>query len=232
MAHGQEQHAWLAFFPVVATCIFYVLPESLQIQTFVQFLPQLVGYLGLAFWIGYNTGVTQRLGLSTVLITKGIRLGVAVGVVLGACNSIVILWAAPEMGYDIAFLKETPHAKVPIIMMVPWLIIAIAIGVEINFRGFILGRLLTFANAWKWSDRGAQSSQWSWERSAAIGCSALVFAFDPFLVNTFKHLHWIAVWDGAIWGWMFSKTRTLYATIAAHAVEVVIMYLCVKTVLT
>ncbi len=232
MAHRQEQRTWLAFFPVVATCVFYFLPESLQIQTFVQFLPQLVGYLGLAFWIGYNTSITQRLGLSTVLTAKGIRLGAVIGVVLGACNSIVILWAAPEMGYDIAFLKETPHAKVPIIMMVPWLIIAIAIGVELNFRGFILGRLMTLANTGKLGHREAKSRRWSWESRAAIGCSALVFAFDPFLVNTFKHLHWIAVWDGVIWGWMFSKTRTLYATITAHAVEVVIMYLCVKTVLT
>ncbi len=68
--------------------------------------------------------------------------------------------------------------------------------------------------------------------AAAIGTSSLVFAFDPFMVVAFRHLHWIAVWDGLIWGWMRIRLRNLYAVITAHALEVVIMYLCVKAALT
>jgi thiamine transporter ThiT len=63
----------------------------------------------------------------------------------------------------------------------------------------------------------------------ALLVSALTFAFDPFLVNTFRHLHWIAVWDGLIWGTMWVRTRNLYLTIVAHVTEVVLMYTVVRT---
>ena len=36
--------------------------------------------------------------------------------------------------------------------------------------------------------------------SIAVPVSAPLFVFDPFLVATFQHLHWIAVWDGLVWG--------------------------------
>jgi membrane protease YdiL (CAAX protease family) len=61
--------------------------------------------------------------------------------------------------------------------------------------------------------------------------SALAFSFDPFMVGTFRHLHWIAVWDGIVWGMMWVRRRNLYATIAAHAVEVMVMYSSLKLVL-
>ena len=61
--------------------------------------------------------------------------------------------------------------------------------------------------------------------------SALVFAFDPFMVATFQSLHWIAVWDGLIWGWIFIRRQNLYMVIVAHAVEVVILYSCIKVAL-
>ncbi len=64
-----------------------------------------------------------------------------------------------------------------------------------------------------------------------LGISTLTFAFDPFMVTTFRHLHWIAVWDGLIWGWLWIRTTNLYVVITAHALEVLIMYLFIRAVL-
>jgi hypothetical protein len=47
----------------------------------------------------------------------------------------------------------------------------------------------------------------------------------------FQHLHWIAVWDGVIWGWVWLQTRNLYIPIAAHSMEVMIEYLIIREVL-
>ena len=55
---------------------------------------------------------------------------------------------------------------------------------------------------------------------------------DPFMVNTFKQLHWIAVWDGLIWGAIRLVTGNLWITIVAHAVEVIVMYLAIRAALT
>ena len=52
------------------------------------------------------------------------------------------------------------------------------------------------------------------------------------MVATFQHLHWIAVWDGIIWGWILVRFRNLYTVIAAHAIEVMVMYICIKMALT
>ena len=65
----------------------------------------------------------------------------------------------------------------------------------------------------------------------AVATSSVLFAFDPILVTTFRHLHWIAIWDGVIWGLMWLRLRTLYATIVAHAVDVMIMYSIIRSVL-
>ena len=51
------------------------------------------------------------------------------------------------------------------------------------------------------------------------------------MVNTFQHLHWIALWDGLIWGIIWLRTQNLYITIVAHAAEVTIMYLAVRAAL-
>jgi hypothetical protein len=48
------------------------------------------------------------------------------------------------------------------------------------------------------------------------------------MVNTFQHLHWIALWDGLIWGIIWLRTHNLYITIVAHAVEVIAMYSAVR----
>src|SRR5262249_31098370 len=70
-----------------------------------------------------------------------------------------------------------------------------------------------------------------WTSAVAIGISAVVFAFDPFMIHTFRHLHWIALWDGTIWGILWVRTHNLFLPIVAHAVEVIIMYSVIRTVL-
>ncbi|HEV8539602.1 MAG TPA: hypothetical protein VGQ60_00425, partial [Nitrospiraceae bacterium] len=100
----------------------------------------------------------------------------------------------------------------------------IAVFVEINFRGFLLGRLLVLY-------RAIIPAPTVLAPALAVAGSALVFSFDPFMVATFRHLHWIAVWDGVIWGILWFRLRNLYATIAAHAIEVMVMYSIIKYVL-
>ncbi|HAN47639.1 MAG TPA: hypothetical protein DCQ20_01985 [Nitrospira sp.] len=104
----------------------------------------------------------------------------------------------------------------PLLIMVPWLILLIATMVELNFRGFLLGRLLALGLP----------------APIAVPASALLFAFDPFLVATFQHLHWIAVWDGLVWGTLWVMLRNLYAPIVAHAVEVIVLYSVMRAILT
>ena len=232
MVSQPEKLPWLVFLPIVATLTFYAFPSSYQKQTVVQFLPQILAYCGLGIWATFNSHPCQRLGLTSHNLFSGVAWGTVVGLILGTLNTILILWVIPAAGWDIAFLKETPHAQVPTLIMVPWCILFIAIGVEINFRGFLLGRFLVLL-----SDQQKPSHRHDvWKppigTAIAIGTTALVFAFDPFLVSTFRHLHWIAVWDGVIWGWMWVRHRNLYAVIIAHAVEVIIVYLSVKTALT
>ena len=138
----------------------------------------------------------------------------------------MILSVYPHLGYDISFLKTTPHGRLPLLAMVPWFICGIAIFVELNFRGFLLGRLAALESG-LWRSGLAQR----FSPLALITC-ALLFAFDPFMVNTFQHLHWIALWDGLIWGIIWLRTGNLYITIVAHAVEVSVMYSVVRFALT
>ncbi|MEP6886841.1 MAG: CPBP family intramembrane glutamic endopeptidase [Nitrospirales bacterium] len=219
-----EQWSGLAFIPVLATTVCYTLPSGLQKYAAVQFLPQLLGYLALALWASKHDVISFRLGLNSSQLPQGLQWGLPVGVSLGAVNTIVILWIAPWLGADIEFLRETPHARAPALVMLPWAILCIAIGVELNFRGFLLGRLLAFSHHTPLSEYPPLAS------ATAIVGSALVFSFDPFMVATFKHLHWIAVWDGLVWGMMWVRLRNLYATITAHAIEVIVMYSVLKMV--
>jgi hypothetical protein len=114
--------------------------------------------------------------------------------------------------------------------MVPWFTIVIAMAVELNFRGFLLGRLLVFF------DEALQTGYPSATRLRMkvflpLSISALTFSFDPFMVITFRNLHWIALWDGLVWGWMWMRMHNLFATMTAHAVEVAIVYLIIRGVL-
>ncbi len=106
--------------------------------------------------------------------------------------------------------------------MVPWFICAIALFVEVNFRGFLLGRLAEFERQWRRAHSNHECAP------LALLATTLTFTFDPFMVNTFQHLHWIALWDGLIWGTIWLRTRNLWITIVAHAVEVIIMYSAVR----
>jgi membrane protease YdiL (CAAX protease family) len=208
---------------VAATLGYHVLPAPFQAQTLVQFAPQILAYLALYCWMVRNRGILARLGLEKEKLADGLRWGGMTGLLLGCMNTFVILSVYPHFGYDIAFLKSTPHGQLPPILMVPWVIVGIALFVELNFRGFLLGRLASIEARW-WHSVSARRIS-----PMALLTSTLTFAFDPFMVNTFRHLHWIAVWDGLIWGSIWVRTRNLYFAIAAHAVEVIILYSAVRT---
>jgi membrane protease YdiL (CAAX protease family) len=222
-AQAKERGAALALLPTAATLDFYALPASLQEQTLVQFAPQILAYLALGLWATHNRDIVSRLGLEKWKVRDGLRWGLLTGLLLGCMNTFVILSAYPHLGYDISFLKTTPHGQLPLLVMAPWFICGIALFVELNFRGFLLGRLAALESGLWRSGLPQRLSP-----LALITC-ALLFAFDPFMVNTFQHLHWIALWDGLIWGVLWLRTRNLYITIVAHAVEVIVMYSAVRT---
>ena len=138
------------------------------------------------------------------------------GILTGVLNLWIILRLAPGFGYAFDFLRETPHARAPFPIMMPWAIVAIAIFVEVNFRGFLLGRLLALL-----ADR-------PFGRPLAVILSALVFSFDPVMTSLFRGFHWLALTDGLAWGTLLLGTRSLYSVIAAHAVEVMIVYTVLK----
>lgn len=222
---AEEWGAALALLPLAATLVFYALPAPLQDQTPLQFAPQLMAYLACGLWAMGNHHILSRLGLAKVHVRGGLRWGLLTGLLLGCLNTFVILSVSPYLGYDIGFLKTTPHAQLPLLVMVPWFICGIAFFVELNFRGFLLGRLAALESKLWRSDLAARLSP------LALFTSALTFAFDPFMVNTFQHLHWIAVWDGLIWGIIRQHTGNLYITIVAHAIEVIVMYGAVRAAL-
>jgi len=210
------------------TGLFYFLPSALQEKRLIQFLPQLSAYLALALWSSFNSGAAHCLGVKRNGLVAGIKWGAVIGLLLGGMNAIVILWVVPRLGGDILFLKDTPHAHMPTWVMFPWGILVIAISVELNFRGFLLGRLETL---YCQRFRDVSLDGLNAGSFLAVVSSALVFAFDPFMVMTFQRLHWIALWDGLVWGWMFVRMKNLHAVIVAHAVEVMILYASIKAAL-
>ncbi len=211
-----EKFAWLVLVPGLATAWYYTLPGSLQQNLWITFTPQLLAYASLAVWALSNHGWKTLLRLDVQRIGPSLRWGALVGVALGAVNLSLILLIIPALGGDVLFLRETPHAKAPAWAMFPVGIAVIGILVELNFRGFQMGRLLTLLGQ---SPAG---------KLGAILIAALAFSFDPFMVRVFHHLHWIAVWDGLVWGVLLLQTRSLYATMAAHTVEVWILYVWLK----
>lgn len=226
---ADERAPWLACVPIGLTGGFYLLPALAQQNVLLQFVPQLAAYGALVIWWKANADVLPALGLSRSVLKRGVVWGIATGCILGVVNSTVILWVVPVLGGDILFLADTPHARMPVFVMIPWFTVLIAVGVELNFRGFLLGRLECVCCRWMPATRATGLRLGS---IAAMLVSALVFAFDPFMVMTFRHLHWIAVWDGLIWAALFLRWRSLVTVIAAHAIEVMILYLSVKAALT
>ncbi|HEY5627727.1 MAG TPA: CPBP family intramembrane glutamic endopeptidase [Nitrospira sp.] len=217
-----EWGAALVLLPIAATFDYYALPQWLQEQRLVQFAPQLIAYVAFGLWATRNDAICSRLGLQKHTLVRGMQIGGLVGILLGCVNSLMILLVVPSFGYDITFLRETPHAQLPVFVMVPWFIFGIALFVEVNFRGFLLGRLMSLEST-LWKPGSAKRLS-----PLALLASALVFSLDPFMVTTFQHLHWIALWDGLIWGWILIRTGNLYATIIAHAIEVILMYSAVR----
>jgi membrane protease YdiL (CAAX protease family) len=211
-----ERTAWLALLPPLATALYYILPASYQQNLWITFSPQLLAYASLVAWALLNSGWKTMLHLDVRRIGPSLKWGALVGVALGAVNLSLILLIIPALGGDILFLRETPHAKASAWLMFPVGIAVIGMLVELNFRGFQMGRLLTLLEQ---SPAG---------KLGAILVSALAFSFDPFMVRVFQHLHWIAVWDGMVWGVLLLQTRSLYATMAAHTVEVWILYVWLK----
>jgi membrane protease YdiL (CAAX protease family) len=220
--HVSNLGATLALLPLGATFGYYCLPSSLREELLVQFAPQLLAYLAMGLWASRTSEVSVQLGLEKAKLGNGLVWGLFTGLSLGSLNTWAILSVYPSLGYDITFLKQTPHGRLPVLLMVPWLIAGIAFFVELNFRGFLLGRLAELESTW----RGSHSRQRL--SPLALTASTLTFAFDPFMVNTFRYLHWIALWDGLIWGIIWLNTRNLWMTIVAHAVEVIIMYSAVR----
>ena len=212
----------LPLIPIGATFGYYWLPSSLQEELLIQFTPQLLAYLAMGFWASRTSQIPAQLGLGKAQFGNGLKWGLIIGSLLGCLNTFVILSVYPSLGYDITFLKQTPHGRLPILLMVPWFICGIALFVEVNFRGFLLGRLADLESTW----RGTHSSRRFFP--LALITSTLTFAFDPFMENTFRYLHWIALWDGLVWGAVWLRTQNLWITIVAHAVEVIVMYSAVK----
>ena len=222
---ANERGAALALLPIAATVVYYLLPASLQEQPLIQFAPQLLAYLALALWATRNRSVLPLLGLHAQGLGSGLWLGLVIGLSLGCLNTVMILKAVPAMGFDITFLKDTPHARVPLLIMLPWLIGCITLFVEVNFRGFLLGRLAALeSHLW-------QPPLLRRLSPLALIASAVAFSFDPFMVTTFQHLHWIAIWDGLVWGAVRLRTENLYIPIVAHAIEVLVMYSAVRAAL-
>ena len=222
---ANERGTALALLPIAATIVYYLLPASRQERTLFQFAPQVLAYFALALWTTQNRPVLPLLGLHPRGLKSGLWWGLLIGLGLGSLNTIIILKAIPAMGFDIAFLKDTPHARIPLPIMLPWLISCIALFVEVNFRGFLLGRLAVLeSHLW-------HSSLFRRLSPLALIASAIAFSFDPFMVTTFQHLHWIAIWDGLVWGAVRLKTNNLYIPVVAHAVEVMVMYSAVRAAL-
>jgi membrane protease YdiL (CAAX protease family) len=154
----------------------------------------------------------DRLFIVTRHLEGSLRVGAFVGCLTGLVNLWIIVKLTPWLGFSFDFLRDTPHARMPFALMVPWGIALIAVFVEVNFRGFILGRL------------AAMGGDNPYGSALAVIVSAVAFSRDPFMVTVFRGYHWLALTDGLIWGGLLLRTRNLFSTITAHAVEVILVY--------
>jgi len=229
---------WLALTPVAATLGIWALYLSaagptllawgrsedgaLWASWLVQLSPLVIGLGSLAVWLTVNDWDWANLGVQRIA-WRPAAAGAGVGLVLALANLAVITVIEPflagERSVGYALLYQTPHARLPWWLMLGLAVPAVAVGIETLFRGFLLGRLLV------WLPVGSLG------RWTAIAGGALLFAWDPFLVMSFHEWHWLGWSDGIIWGYLFLRTGTLLAPMAAHGVEVATLYAVFRWVL-
>jgi membrane protease YdiL (CAAX protease family) len=207
-----ERWSGLAAVPAVLTLAYPFWSPFSSDSLWPALIPQIAAYACLAVWCAVNDRRSDRLFLVSHNLKKSLLLGGFVGLMTGLINLWVIVNLTPWLGYSYDFLRATPHARMPFAVMVPWGIVLIAFFVEVNFRGFILGRL------------AAMMRDKSYGTAVAVIISAIVFSRDPFMVAVFRGYHWLALIDGLIWGGLLIYTRNIFSTIAAHAVEVILVY--------
>jgi len=204
------------FLPPLAA-IFYYVALAPSRALLLLFTPQLLAYIAMA--AGWREGDAEAIGLRADQWGSSLLKGSILGLVLGGMNLWILVKGAPLLGKDPGFLRETPHARLPFWLMFPVGLFLVALFVEVNFRGWFLSRLLHFAQR-----RGLAA----WSGAGAVLGSALVFSFDPFMVAYFGIFHWLALSDGILWGFLRLRTRSIWAPVAAHTVEVWLIYLVLK----
>ena len=218
LMNGFQSERWntLALLPAALALAYPLWSPLFRESLGLTLIPQVVAYLCLAIWIMGNDRISDRLYLGPLQWRRQILPGALAGLMTAGINLWVIVKLTPSLGYSFDFLRETPHAQMPFALMVPWGIFLIAFLVELNFRAFLLGRLVAlFGTRWH-------------AKALAIFISAWVFSWDPFMVSVFRSYHWLAFTDGLIWGVLLLWTRSLYSTITAHAVEVMLVYSILK----
>lgn len=212
---GPEPFSWRLLVPCGSILIYFLFfyPAS---HLLLVFTPLILALFALICWWRWDHGSFSRLYLRKEGLKEALLLGAAAGVGLALFNLFVILKLTVWLGYSYDFLQLTPHAHLPISLMLPFGILAIGFIIEVLFRGWILGRLWALMK----NIRGGTY--------LSIFLSALIFSFDPFMVVYFKGYHWLALSDGIVWGGLLLKTQNLGSTIAAHTVEVWIVYSILK----
>lgn len=204
---------WLVFIPILANIPYYLFPPK-ETNTIFLFFPQILSYVMMILWSCINKKSNIRINPANY--KASIIYGFAAGLITGATNLFFILKVTGWLGQDYEFLRETPHAKIPFLLMMPFGIIMVSAFVEINFRGFILNRLLVIFGNGK---IGAY---------LAIALSSVVFSYDPFMLYYFKLFHWLALFDGLIWGYLYYRTGNILGPITAHSICVMIVYTVLK----